>query len=76
MIPHAFLVAPALSCLFAARCAAAYWQASAELWAAFQSMTASADIVPFPLAPRSLPPAARAAGQRDAEIVRFVPIDR
>lgn len=68
MIPSALLIPPALSLLFAARCAAAYWQASAELWSTFQAMTASADIVPFPSATRA---PSRVVGGRVAEIVRF-----
>ena len=75
MIPPVFLIPPALSWLLAARCAVAYWEASAEMWATFQAMTASADIVPFPVAPR--PPQAAAAGsRRNAEIVRFAPGER
>jgi hypothetical protein len=68
MIPPVLLIPPALSLLFAARCAAAYWQASAELWSAFQAMTASADIVPFPSEARA---STRVASGRVAEIVRF-----
>lgn len=70
MIPPVFLIPPALSCLLAARMAAAYWQASAEIWAAFQEMTASAVIVPFPMPPRAPQSKAR-TGRGDAEIVRF-----
>jgi hypothetical protein len=72
MIPPVFLIPPALSCLLAARLAVAYWQASAEMWAAFQDMTASADIVPFPLAPRASHAKAK-IGRGEAEIVRFSP---
>jgi hypothetical protein len=68
MIPPVFLIPPALTMLFAARCAAVYWQASAEFWETFREMTGSADIVPFPRAPRA---PSRAAGGRAAEIVRF-----
>ena len=70
MIPPVFLVPPALSLLFAARCAAAYWQVSAEFWQTFQEMTASADIVPFPREPRARSRAA-GGGQRAAEILSF-----
>ena len=68
MIPPVLLIPPALTMLFVARCAAAYWQASAELWETVRDMTGSADIVPFPR-PRLAP--SRAAGGRAAEIVRF-----
>lgn len=68
MIPPVLLIPPALSLLFAARCAAAYWQVSAELWATIQAVTASADIVPFPTGPRA---PSRVASGRVAEIVRF-----
>ena len=73
MIPQVFLIPPALGCLFAARTAAFYWEVSAELWSVFRDMTASADIVPFPLVPRAAP--ARGV-LRNAEIVRFAPSDR
>jgi len=73
MIPPIFLVPPALSWLLAARLAAAYWEASAEMWAAFHGMTVSADVVPFP-APRPHPPAR--TRRRNAEIVRFAPVER
>jgi hypothetical protein len=69
MIPPVFLIPPALSLLFAARCAAVYWRASAELWEAFQEMTASADIVPFPSERRARSRAT--GGQRPAEILLF-----
>jgi hypothetical protein len=72
MIPPIFLVPPALSWLIAARLAAAYWEASAEIWATFHAMTASADVVPFPVPPH--PPAK--TRRRNAEIVRFVPAER
>lgn len=74
MIPPVLLIPPALGCLVAARYAAFYWDVSAELWSVFRAMTASADIVPFPLAPR--PPQPASAPRRNAEIVRFAPTDR
>jgi hypothetical protein len=75
MIPPVFFIPPALSWLVAAHTAAAYWRASAEYWAMFQAMTASADIVPFPSAPRASSAAAR-VNRRGAEIVRFAPGER
>jgi hypothetical protein len=74
MIPQVFLIPPALACLAAARCAAFYWEVSAELWSVFRDMSASADIVPFPPTPRG---AQSARGtRREAEIVRFAPSER
>ena len=74
MIPSVFLIPPALGCLIAARYAAFYWDVSAELWTVFKDLTASADIVPFPLAPRAAQPGT--TSQHSAEIVRFAPADR
>ena len=73
MIPPIFLVPPALSWLLAARLAVAYWEATAEMWAVFQTMTASADIVPFPTPP---PHSAAKTRRSKAEIVRFAPVER
>jgi hypothetical protein len=74
MIPPLFLLPPALGCLLAARCAAFYWEVSAEMWSVFRDMTESADIVPFPATSRrGSPPAGT---RHNAEIVRFVPSDR
>jgi hypothetical protein len=70
MIPPIFLMSPALPWLFAARCAAVYWQTVADALAAVSQMTASADIVPFPLAPRQ---GGMPAQQQSAEIVSFTP---
>jgi hypothetical protein len=74
MIPQIFLIPPALGCLFAARYAAFYWEISAELWSVLSDMSATADIVPFPLVPRTPQPAA--STRTTAEIVRFAPSER
>ena len=74
MIPSVFLIPPALGCLVAARYAAFYWEVSAELWSVCRDMTATADIVPFPLVPRSAQPAPNT--RASAEIVRFAPTER
>jgi hypothetical protein len=73
MIPAIFLLQPALPWLLAARFASAYWQTVAESWAAFNAMTAQADILPFPL-PQDRPRAHSA--HHSADIVRFTPGER
>jgi hypothetical protein len=74
MIPPVLILPPALGCLFVARCAAFYWEMSAELWSVMRDMTASADIVPFPATPRRSQPSTDP--QHNAEIVRFAPSER
>ena len=73
MIPTIFLLQPALPWLLAARCTVAYWQTVAEAWATINTLTAQADILPFP----TLPPSPRRSGahgpHQSAEIVNFTP---
>lgn len=74
MIPSIFLIPPAVGCLIATRYAAFYWDVSAELWTVFKDLTASADVVQFPIMPqRTAPPP---GAQHSAEIVRFGPAER
>ena len=73
MIPAIFLLQPALPWLIAARCTAAYWQAVAEAWTVVSTMTAQADIVPFPLVALAPHRTDAQTSHQSAEIVPFTP---
>ena len=75
MIPSVFLIPPALGCLIAARCAAFYWEVSAELWSVVRALAASGGIGPVPMAARA-PRQGPTTNLRNAEIVRFAPTER
>lgn len=76
MIPGLLYFHPALFCMIAARCAAAYWQTVAEVWGIELKPRSSAEILPFPSGPHHPTPTGRGGSRAQVfQIVRVPPPD-